>query len=152
LCAVTEAPEVLVNIKEQNLGEESFLEELEAWLAKAANGRKRESHSGGARDAHDEAAGEKLTRRGAKVLGIASDELARMPRTAPEKVALAWWLRQRTTVSLRWVSERLGMGHYTRVTQAVSRMNRKPGRQLWRMREKLLASESDNQLKNGKVS
>ena len=56
---------------------------------------------------------------------------------AAEKVVLAWWLRRRTTVSLRWVSERLGMGHYTRVTQAVSRMERKPGRRLKQIRAKL---------------
>ena len=47
--------------------------------------------------------------------------LAERPKGAPEKVVLAGWLRERTTVSLRWVAERLGMGHYTRVTQAVSR-------------------------------
>lgn len=134
------------------LGEERFLEKLEAWLVKATNGRKRESHSGGARAAHDEAAAEKFTQRGMKALGIGSDELLRMARTAPEKVALAWWLRQRTTVSLRWVSGRLGMGHYTRVTQAVSRMNRKPGRKLRRVREILLDSEPDNQIRNEKVS
>ena len=53
-------------------------------------------------------------------------------------VAPAWWLRQRTTVSLRWVSERLGMGHYTRVTKAVSRMRSRPGRKLARLQRKLL--------------
>ena len=26
-----------------------------------------------------------------------------MPKGAPEKTALAWWLRERTTVPLRWV-------------------------------------------------
>ena len=36
----------------------------------------------------------------------------RLSKAAPEKTALAGWLRERTTVSLRWVTERLGMGHY----------------------------------------
>ncbi len=31
----------------------------------------------------------------------------------PENAVLARWLRARTTVSLRWLSERLGMGHYS---------------------------------------
>lgn len=31
-----------------------------------------------------------------------------------KKLGLAWWLRENTTVTLRWVSERLGMGHYLR--------------------------------------
>ena len=64
--------------------------------------------------------------------------------TGRGKVVLAWWLRQRTTVLLRWVSERLGMGQYTRVSQAVCRMKRKPGRKLRRVREVLLAAEHEN--------
>lgn len=134
------------------LGNETFLEKLEGWIAKAVNGRKRESHSGAAREAHDQAAAERLMSKGAKALGIALDELAQRPRTAPEKVALAWWLRRRTTVSLRWVSQRLHMGHYTRVTQAVSRMNRKPPRRLRRPREILLAAEREMNLKIEKMS
>jgi hypothetical protein len=41
-------------------------------------------------------------------------------------------------VELRWVSERLSMGHYTRVTQAVSRAERRPGRKLNQIKRKLL--------------
>ena len=63
--------------------------------------------------------------------------VAGLSGSAPEKVALAWWLRRRTTVSLRWVSERLSMGHYTRVTQAVSRAERRPGRKLNQIKRKL---------------
>jgi hypothetical protein len=33
-------------------------------------------------------------------------------------------------VSLRWVGERLRMGHYSRVSQAVSRANRQPAKKL----------------------
>jgi hypothetical protein len=124
------------------LGEEGFLARLEAWLAKAAGGRTREAHSGGAREAHDEAAAERLTLRGLKALGISRAGLEDLPGNAPEKVALAWWLRRRTTVSLRWVSGRLRMGHYTQVTQAVSRMSRKPGRKHRPLRDKLLALEA----------
>jgi hypothetical protein len=39
---------------------------------------------------------------------------------------MAPWVRERTTVTLIWVSEELGMRHYTRVTRAVCRMKRKP--------------------------
>jgi hypothetical protein len=67
-----------------------------------------------------------------------------MPKGAPEKTALAWWLRERTTVSLRWVSEELGMGHYTRASQAVSRLQRKPGRKLEGLRRLLLKAEAEN--------
>jgi putative transposase len=124
------------------LGEESFLEKLEGWLAQAVQGRQRESHSGGAREAHDAAPAERLMKKGMTALGLTPVRLEQLPGTAPEKVALAWWLRRRTTVSLAWVSDRLRMGHYTQVTQAVSRMNRKPGRALRLVRKKLLTLEA----------
>jgi REP element-mobilizing transposase RayT len=120
------------------VGGETFLEKLEGLLGGAVEGRRRESHSGQARAAHDEAAAEKDLKRGLKALGITGAELQRLPRGAKEKVALAWWLRQRTTVPLRWVSERLGMGHYTRVTKAVSRMRNRPSRPLAKLQRKLL--------------
>src|SRR5437660_11958222 len=59
------------------------------------------------------------------------------PKALPEKVVLAWWLGQQTTVPLRWVRERLKMGHYTRVTQALSRMERHPSRKLKHLRQRL---------------
>src|SRR5437879_4609907 len=119
------------------LGKEGFLAKLERWLDKAVEGRKKESHSGAARAAHDEAEARRLLQVGLKSLKLDEADLRMLPKSAPEKVALAWWLRSRTTVPLRWVAERLQMGHYTRVTQAVSRMNRRPGRKLKPLRNKL---------------
>lgn len=120
------------------LGTPSFLDKLERWLDEAVKGRRRESHSGSARRAHDEAAAEGLLAAGMKTLGITEGDLNALAKAAAEKVALAWWLRARTTVPLHWVSERLQMGHYTRVSQAVSRMARKPGRKLTPLKDKLL--------------
>jgi len=126
------------------LGEAAFLAKLEEWLVSAGQGRRHESHSGPAREAHDVAAAERRLRQGLKALNLSASALAGLPKGAPEKMALAWWLRRQTTVSLRWVGERLGMGHYTRVTQAVSRMNRKPARKLRQFRESLLKLEAQN--------
>ena len=61
------------------------------------------------------------------MLELSSRELEEMPKSAPEKQVLAWWLRQRTTVSLTWVSEHLAMGHFTRVSQAIGHVKRRPG-------------------------
>jgi hypothetical protein len=119
------------------VGGESFLEKLTENLEKAAQGRRKESHSGGAKRAHDENAAERSLEQGLRELGLSRQELETMAKGAPEKVVLAWWLRDRTTVSLRWVSERLGMGHYTRASQAISQMKR-PGKKLIQMRNKLL--------------
>jgi hypothetical protein len=52
--------------------------------------------------------------------------------------ALAWRLRERAMVTLRWVSEALDLWPYPQVTQAVSRMRRKPGRKPERLKRELL--------------
>ncbi|MGH7943080.1 MAG: hypothetical protein ACREFR_18625, partial [Limisphaerales bacterium] len=55
------------------------------------------------------------------------------PRDADwlEKAVMARWLRK------RWVSQRLEMGHYTRVTQAVGRVARRPSRRHKNLKRKL---------------
>src|SRR5205807_1035381 len=82
------------------LGNETFLGKLERWLDKAVKGRKRESQSGTAREAHDEAAAERLLAAGLRALRLTEEKLKPLRKGAPEKVALAWWLRGRTTVPL----------------------------------------------------
>jgi len=119
------------------LGEPGFGEQLQARLAGAVKGRRRESHSGPARAAHDAAAAEQQLTAALKRLDLSEASLTELPKGAPEKVVLAAWLRERTTVSLRWVAERLGMGHYTRVTQAVSRLKLRPGRRLREIKSRL---------------
>ena len=120
------------------VGDEGFLDQLKNRLGKLVAGKRRESHTGGARQAHDETAARALLVKGLKALGLSESEAAVMSKGAPEKTALAWWLRERTTVSLRWVSEALAMGHYTRVSQAVNQLRRKPGRKLKRLQQLLL--------------
>src|ERR1017187_4916314 len=56
------------------------------------------------------------------------------------KLCFAWTIlccRRRSTVSLRWVSERLRMEHYTRVTQSLRRAERRPGRKINQIKRKL---------------
>jgi putative transposase len=128
------------------VGGEGFLEKLQEHLEQVMKGRRRESHSGEAKAAHDAAAAEQELQRALRALGLNEVGVERMPKGAPEKVVLAWWLRRRTTVSLRWVSERLGMGHYTRVTQAINRAGRRPGWKLNRIKRKLVRLETMNQV------
>lgn len=116
------------------VGGDKFLAQLRRQISVRVQGRRRESHSGAARRAHDEAAAEQMIEQGLNRLGI---EALACGKWQQEKVALAWWLRTQTTVSLRWITERLRMGHYSRVSQAVSRMARQPGRKLERLKEKL---------------
>ena len=82
----------------------------------------------------------RCTSGGGEVLEInplKAQALSALPKGAPEKLVLAWWLGRQTAVPLRWVSERLKMGHYTRVTQALSRMERHPARKLKHLRQRL---------------
>jgi hypothetical protein len=120
------------------LGNESFMAKLERAVAGVRAGKRRESHSGPAKWAHEQSAAEQQLKRGLAALGLESQALAALPKGAPEKLVLAWWVRRRTTVPLRWVSERLAMGHYSRVTHALSQVARKPSRKLQRLRNKLL--------------
>ena len=119
------------------VGGKGFVEKLQDYLEKGMSGRRRESHSGEAKTAHDEAAAERELQRAFRTLGLDEGAVERLSKGAAEKVVMAWWLRQRTTVSLRWVSERLGMGHYTRVTQAIRRVERQPGRKVNQIKRKL---------------
>jgi hypothetical protein len=103
----------------------------------ACEGRQRESHSGQAKAAHDEAAAERALGQALERLGMSGADLEQMPKSAPEKMVLAWWLRRRTTVPLRWVSERLAMGHFTRVSQAINQVQRRPAREHERIKRRL---------------
>jgi hypothetical protein len=119
------------------VGGESFHSRLVDGLEEAARGRLRESHSGPARRAHDEAAAGIYLKKAMRALELSEESLKVLPKGSPEKAVLAWWLREHTTVSLRWVSERLQMGHYTRATQAIGRVTRKPTREQKRVKRKL---------------
>jgi hypothetical protein len=107
------------------VGGEGFAARLRGQIQRVVRGRRRESHRGAAKAEHGEQAAEKLLRQGLVSLGLAAENLARPPKVSPEKAALAGWLRERTTVSLRWVGARLQMGHYTNASGGVRKM--KPG-------------------------
>ena len=70
-------------------------------------------------------------------LGLGETRLSQMPKSAPEKMVLAWWLRRGTTVSLRWLSQRLAMGHFTRVSQATGLVQRRAHRTCERLNRRL---------------
>jgi putative transposase len=101
------------------------------------------SYTGLAKLAHGQREAERMAARGLEALGVAQEELAQMPKGAKEKQVLAWWLRQSTTASRRWISERLAMGDETRVSQAVRRGQREVK---WKhLRERLLESRDSEE-------
>ncbi len=80
------------------------------------------SHGGEARREHGEAQAERLLQAGLPVMRLEESQLEERPKGAAEKQALAWWLCRHTTVRRRWVTQRLGMGDESRVTQAIRRV------------------------------
>jgi hypothetical protein len=60
-----------------------------------------------------------------------------------EKAALAGWLRERTSVSLRWLSARLEMGHYTNASRRRRQMNPGALRKFKQARTKLEILDSN---------
>ena len=121
------------------LGDESFLEKLKARLGKLMEGLRRESHSGQARRMHDLTGAAKLLPEAMKALRLTEAKLQSLGPGTLEKAVLSWWLRRNTAVPLRRVAERLPMGHYTRVSQAVSRVSPGKGRKLAALRKILMA-------------
>jgi hypothetical protein len=118
-------------------------------LIKAAVGERRgASYAGAAKRAHGEAEAERLLGEGLKALGLAAGSLPERPKGLAEKQVLAWWLRGRTTMGRRWISERLGMGEESGVSRAVRKVQvGREGRTLKRR----LQAEGGNQSQNARV-
>ncbi len=94
-------------------------------------------YSGEAKQAHGEAEAERLLARGLAALEPAEGQLAETRKGAWEKEVLAWWSCQHTTARRRWVSEQLGMGDESRVTQAIGRLKRKGPPEVERLKKRL---------------
>jgi hypothetical protein len=96
------------------------------------------SYSGAAKRAHGEREAARMLAQGKAALGWRAEDLARAPKNLLEKQVLAWWLRQRTTVSRRWISQRLGMGEESGVTRAVRKVKTVQDAKLKRTQQQLL--------------
>ncbi len=119
------------------VGGERFATKLREHIERAVRGCRRESHSGGLKREHGEQAAGQLLQRGLVSLGLGTNDLALLPKVAVEKAALARWLRERTTVSLRWLSARLDMGHYSNASRGPRKMNPSGLRKYQKVRSKL---------------
>ncbi len=76
-----------------------------------------------------------MLKRGLGVLGIKESDWEAKAKGALEKQVLLWWLRKKTVVSRRWISENLGMGALSRVTNAVRKVDSEKESEIrrWRM-------------------
>ena len=73
-------------------------------------------HHGRGRNQTDEQRAEAMIAARLKKLGWAKSELAARRKSDPHKVALAREVRSQTTMSLKWIAQRLEMGSWTHVS------------------------------------
>jgi REP element-mobilizing transposase RayT len=119
------------------MGDEAYLGRLLELMGKNLEGKVRESYLGDELRDHDEQQALKTLKRGLDALGINESDLEVKAKGAMEKQVLAWWLRKKTVVSRRWISEKLRMGDLSRVTNAVRRVNSGKGSEIRRWKTQL---------------
>ena len=94
------------------LGDEEFRQEL---LARAG-ARVGPSHYSANRRERDQQKAQRLVSEALKRMGWAEEELSRRPKGDRQKVKMARKLRQETTMTLKWIAQRLQMGTWTYVS------------------------------------
>jgi putative transposase len=105
------------------MGDEAYRERLLELMGKNLEGKVRESYLGDELRAHDEGQALKMLKRGLDLLGIKECDLEGKAKGALEKQVLAWWLRKKTVMGRRWISEKLRMGDLSRATNAVRKVH-----------------------------
>ncbi len=115
------------------IGSESFRDQL----AEMIDGNS-DNLRGSQRSAHDEMEAERLLKTALDVLELSEAELLAMKSTRSEKQAIAWLLKKRTTVTGVWLAARLGMGHRTSASRAISEIEHAASGEKKKLREKML--------------
>ena len=105
--------------------------------AKVLQAGRKQTYSGGAKIEHGQGEARRLLGAGLAALGMEGLDLHQQPKGMAEKQVLAWWLSRRTTVRRRWVSEQLGMGDESRVTQAIRRVKQSAEPTLARLKRRI---------------
>jgi len=115
------------------VGGESFRKKLAGMIDKPSDNLR-----GLQRYAHDEAEAERLLAKALGTLELSEDNLLEMKSTQLEKQAVCWLLKTHTTISVTWLADRLGMGHRTNASRAVSAYKRNSGLSAAHLKAKML--------------
>ena len=124
------------------LGGERFKEGMLERVDRVMTRHRRVSYAGADSEAHGERRADALLAAGLRVMGVARESLPTMAKGAAENRVLAWWLRRQTTVSRRWISERLYMGEESRVTHGARELERTTDPKLTDWKELLARAET----------
>ena len=115
------------------IGGESFRDQLTEMI-----GGNSDNLRGRQRSAHDEMEAERLLQQALNALGLEEPELQGMKSTRPEKQAIAWLLKKRTTVTVVWIACRLSMGHRTSASRAISEITNATSTEKRALKNKML--------------
>ena len=115
-------------------GNEAFRDRMLAHLAEGYTPRF--IHDGEQRRACGQAAAAKIVPKALQVVGLTDNALSEIPKGDERKRLLAGWLKRHFTVSNKWISGRLHMGHISRVS-ASARFYDRPPREFRRQARRL---------------
>lgn len=124
------------------LGSEEFRERLDDLLMGRTH---KDTHRGGQRRDHGPAEAERLWSEGMELLGVKEDELLGAKSTRMEKQALAWLMKKHTSVTGKWIADRIRMGHPSTASLAINRFARDNSRTATLLRKKLVATLVNNE-------
>jgi hypothetical protein len=117
------------------LGAEDFAVQL---LEKLPAGTSDPGLEGTQKRTYDEQDAERILNLALPKLGFSNMDLTTVPNTQVEKQILAWLLKSQTTVPVQWIADRLGMGHRTSASRAISQIRTAKDRKTKRLKDELL--------------
>lgn len=120
------------------VGDDGFEQSLLQGVKDVVEKGRRESYSGAALVRHEEEKAEKLIAEGLRAMKVGEDELAGLSRGSVEKGLIAWQIQAATTLSQRWIAERLSMGAPSNVGTYTRRAFASKTRRAVELRRKLL--------------
>lgn len=119
------------------MGGTEFRDRLFGLLEGVMKGKQRSSYVGEEIWAHEEKEAETLIQEALKIMRADESDIVRWRKGDERKQAIAWLVKQHTTVRNRWISGRLRMGHEVTVSKAVRRIAEDHRPAICRLRVKL---------------
>lgn len=117
LAGLEQEEEILKQIRRGwYVGDERFRDKLVDQLDETSNG---DNIRGEVRRLHNERGAEILLAEILDKLQMSEPELLKVKATAKVKQAAAWYLHKNTSMTIQWISERLGMGHRSNASRNI---------------------------------
>jgi len=116
------------------IGSEEFRERLDALLGGRTDN---DNYRGRQRREHGEWEAERLLARGLEELGIPGEEFLGKRSGSLEKQAMAWLIKSHTSVTGRWIAERLRMGHPQNVSREITRFRHAEAPEIQKLKKRI---------------